>query len=156
MTSSPATGSPTTRILVLNGPNLGRLGSREPDVYGSGDLEELYAQLAASVPDDVEIDLRQTDNESELIGWLHEAVDSSTPVVLNPAAFTHYSYGLRDAAALVTKAGLPLIEVHITNPHTREEFRHDSVISGVATGVIAGFGFGSYRLAVDHILRSGL
>lgn len=148
------TSNPVTRVLVLNGPNLGRLGSREPDVYGSGNLADLEALLVASVPAGVEIDLRQTNDEAELIDWLHEAVDSASPVVLNPAAFTHYSYGLRDAAALVTKAGLPLIEVHITNPHTRESFRHDSVISGVATGVIAGFGFDSYRLAVDHILRS--
>lgn len=148
------TSNPVTRVLVLNGPNLGRLGSREPDVYGSGNLADLEALLVASVPTGVEIDLRQTNDEAELIDWLHEAVDSASPVVLNPAAFTHYSYGLRDAAALVTKAGLPLIEVHITNPHTRESFRHDSVISGVATGVIAGFGFDSYRLAVDHILRS--
>ncbi|RZU65021.1 3-dehydroquinate dehydratase [Microterricola gilva] len=148
------TSNPVTRVLVLNGPNLGRLGSREPEVYGSGNLSDLEALLVASVPSGVEIDLRQTNDEAELIDWLHEAVDSASPVVLNPAAFTHYSYGLRDAAALVTKAGLPLVEVHITNPHTRESFRHDSVISGVATGVIAGFGFDSYRLAVDHILRS--
>ena len=148
------TSNPVTRVLVLNGPNLGRLGSREPEVYGSGNLADLEALLVASVPSDVEIELRQTNDEAELIDWLHEAVDSASPVVMNPAAFTHYSYGLRDAAALVTKAGLPLIEVHITNPHTRENFRHDSVISGVATGVIAGFGFDSYRLAVDHILRS--
>ncbi|PPL20582.1 MULTISPECIES: type II 3-dehydroquinate dehydratase [Microterricola] len=145
---------PVTRILVLNGPNLGRLGSREPEVYGSGNLADLEALLVESVPPGIEIDLRQTNDEGELIDWLHEAVDSATPVVLNPAAFTHYSYGLRDAAALVTKAGLPLIEVHISNPHTREEFRHDSVISGVATGVIAGFGFDSYRLGVDQILRA--
>ena len=150
------TSNPVTRVLVLNGPNLGRLGSREPEVYGSGNLADLEALLVASVPAGVEIDLRQTNDEAELIDWLHEAVDSASPVVMNPAAFTRYSYGLRDAAALVTKAGLPLIEVHITNPHTRENFRHDSVISGVATGVIAGFGFDSYRLAVDHILRSAL
>lgn len=148
------TSNPVTRVLVLNGPNLGRLGSREPEVYGSGNLADLEASLVAAVPAGVEIDLRQTNDEAELIDWLHEAVDSASPVVLNPAAFTHYSYGLRDAAALVTTAGLPLVEVHITNPHTRESFRHDSVISGVATGVIAGFGFDSYRLAVDHILRS--
>lgn len=150
------TSTPVSRILVLNGPNLGRLGSREPDVYGSGNLSDLEALLVASVPESVDIDVRQTNDEAELISWIHEAVDTLSPVVLNPAAFTHYSYGLRDAAALVTKAGLPLIEVHITNPHTREAFRHNSVISGVASGVIAGFGFDSYRLAVDHILRSGL
>ena len=100
------------------------------------------------------VDLRQTDDEGTLIGWLHQAVDAQSPVILNPAAFTHYSYGLRDAAALVTKAGLPLIEVHISNPHAREEFRHLSTISGVASGVIAGFGFDSYVLALHAIQRA--
>ena len=142
-----------TRVLVLNGPNLGRLGSREPDVYGSANLDDLRRMLEASAGSDVTIDLRQTNDEAELIGWLYEATDASVPVILNPAAFTHYSYALRDAAALVTKAGIPLIEVHISNPHTRETFRHTSVISGVATGVIAGFGFDSYRLALDAVLR---
>ena len=142
-----------TRVLVLNGPNLGRLGSREPDVYGSANLDDLRRMLEASAGSDVTIDLRQTNDEAELIGWLYEATDASVPVILNPAAFTHYSYALRDAAALVTKAGIPLVEVHISNPHTRETFRHTSVISGVATGVIAGFGFDSYRLALDAVLR---
>jgi len=142
------------RILVLNGPNLGRLGSREPDVYGSQDLQALRELLADLAGARAELDLRQTDDEAELIHWLHEAVDTRTPVILNPAAFTHYSYALRDAAALVTKAGLTLIEVHISNPHARERFRHTSVISGVATGVIAGFGFGSYGLAVEAILAA--
>jgi 3-dehydroquinate dehydratase-2 len=87
------------------------------------------------------------------MSWLFEAVDSLSPVILNPAAFTHYSYSLRDAAAMVTKAGVPLIEVHISNPHSREEFRHNSVISAVATGVIAGFGFDSYRLALAQLTR---
>jgi 3-dehydroquinate dehydratase-2 len=141
-----------SRVLVLNGPNLGRLGSREPDVYGTGSLEDLRRELVAFAPGDVEIDLRQTDDEATLIGWLHEAVDTATPVIMNPAAFTHYSYALRDAAALVTKAGLPLIEVHISNPHAREEFRHQSVISPVATGVIAGLGTGSYLLALAHVV----
>jgi 3-dehydroquinate dehydratase-2 len=136
------------RVLVLNGPNLGRLGSREPDVYGDQDLSALRVLLAEQAGSEVEIDLRQTDDEAELIHWLHEAVDSSTPVILNPAAFTHYSYALRDAVALVTKAGIQVVEVHISNPHAREEFRHNSVISGVATGVIAGFGFDSYLLAL--------
>ncbi|GAA1057154.1 3-dehydroquinate dehydratase [Agromyces luteolus] len=143
-----------TTILVLNGPNLGRLGTREPEVYGSETLADIGASLAASVPDDVEIDLRQTDDEGELIGWIHEAVDGRLPVVLNPAAFTHYSYALRDAAAQLTTAGIPLVEVHLSNPHAREAFRHTSVISGVASGVIAGFGSDSYRLAVDWLLRS--
>ena len=138
------------RILVLNGPNLGRLGSREPDVYGNQDLPALKKLLDAETTE--QIDLRQTDDEATLIGWLHEAVDTASPVILNPAAFTHYSYALRDAAALVTKAGIPLIEVHISNPHAREEFRHTSVISAIATGVIAGFGFDSYRLALHYLL----
>ena len=140
-------------MLVLNGPNLGRLGSREPDVYGNQDLPALRALLEAEAPAGTGIDLRQTDDEGTLIGWLHEAVDTGSPVILNPAAFTHYSSGLRDAAALVTKAGLPLVEVHISNPHAREEFRHTSVISAIATGVIAGFGFDSYLLALGAIGR---
>lgn len=144
-------------VLVLNGPNLGRLGSREPDVYGDQDLDSLREVLTtdaagASTSDPVSVDLRQTNDEAELISWLYEAVDTATPVILNPAAFTHYSYALRDAAALVTKAGIPLIEVHISNPHARETFRHTSVISAVASGVIAGFGFDSYRLALRSVL----
>jgi 3-dehydroquinate dehydratase-2 len=144
----------TFTILVLNGPNLGRLGTREPEVYGSETLADIQAELAASVPEEVTIDLRQSDDEAELITWLHEAVDRRLPVVLNPAAFTHYSYALRDAAAQLRQAGVPLVEVHLSNPHSRETFRHTSVISGVATGVIAGFGADSYRLAVDWVLRS--
>jgi 3-dehydroquinate dehydratase-2 len=143
-----------TTVLVLNGPNLGRLGSREPDVYGSGNLDDLRTLLTADAPEGVAVDLRQTNDEAELISWLYEAIDSGCPVILNPAAFTHYSYALRDAAALVPKAGLPLVEVHITNPHARETFRHTSVISGVATGVIAGFGFDSYRLALTAVTRA--
>ncbi|GGE88496.1 type II 3-dehydroquinate dehydratase [Mycetocola zhadangensis] len=142
-----------TRILVLNGPNLGRLGSREPDVYGNANLDDLRAMLQSAAGSEASIDLRQTNDEAELIGWLYEATDAAAPVILNPAAFTHYSYALRDAAALVTKAGIPLVEVHISNPHARETFRHNSVISGVATGVIAGFGFDSYLLALDAVLR---
>lgn len=142
------------RILVLNGPNLNRLGTREPDVYGTATLADLETELRDAAPAGAEVDLRQTNDEAELIRWLHEAVDTRSPVILNPAAFTHYSYALRDAAALVTGAGLPLIEVHLSNPHAREEFRRTSVISGVATGVIAGLGFGSYRLALAHIVGS--
>jgi 3-dehydroquinate dehydratase-2 len=140
-----------TSVLVLNGPNLGRLGSREPDVYGNQDLAALTKLLEAEHL--AEIELRQTDDEGELIGWLHEAVDRGVPVILNPAAFTHYSYALRDAVALVTTSGGIVIEVHISNPHAREEFRHNSVISGVATGVIAGFGFDSYVLALHAASR---
>jgi 3-dehydroquinate dehydratase-2 len=141
------------RILVLNGPNLGRLGVREPEVYGSASLEDLQTTLRADAAEH-EIDVRQTSSEPELMEWLYEAVDTGTPVILNPAAFTHYSYALRDAVAMVTKAGVPLIEVHISNPHAREEFRHTSVISSVATGVIAGFGFDSYRLALVQLTRN--
>ena len=138
-----------SKVLVLNGPNLNRLGSREPEIYGSANYEvlvELVATTAAELGHEAQV--RQTNDEAELIGWLHEAVDTHSNVILNPAAFTHYSYAVRDAAALVTKAGLKLIEVHISNPHTREEFRHNSVISGVSTGVIAGFGIESYALAL--------
>lgn len=139
-------------VLVLNGPNLGRLGSREPEIYGSvnyAELVELVNETATELG--LSAETRQTDSESELIGWIHEAVDAGSDVVMNPAAFTHYSYALRDASAMVTKAGLKLIEVHLSNPHAREEFRHTSVISGVATGVIAGFGVGSYVLALHQL-----
>lgn len=142
-----------TRVLVLNGPNLNRLGTREPEIYGTATLDDLRVSLGESAAG-VEIDLRQSNDEAELIEWLHEAADARTPVILNPAAFTHYSYALRDAVALVTEAGVPVIEVHLSNPHAREEFRHTSVISAVATGVILGFGAASYRLALDHLLHT--
>ena len=139
-------------VLVLNGPNLARLGSREPDVYGAADHDALVAAVADwGRTYLLSVEVRQSDDESELIGWLHEAVDSGSDVVLNPAAFTHYSYALRDAAKLVTMAGRTLVEVHLSNPAAREEFRHTSVIAGVATGTVAGFGFDSYRLALDAI-----
>jgi len=141
------------RVLVLNGPNLGRLGVREPDVYGSASYEDLAAAAEKWGADDgMQVEVRQTDQESELVGWLHEAVDTRSHVVLNPAAFTHYSYSLRDAAAQVTKSGLLLVEVHITNPYAREAFRHVSVVGPVATGTIAGFGLDSYRLALAAIV----
>jgi 3-dehydroquinate dehydratase-2 len=136
------------RILVLNGPNLSRLGSREPEIYGSVSWSDLVSDLESMSSDAVVVDVRQTDSESELISWLHEATDGSSDVVLNPAAFTHYSYALRDAVAMVSQAGISVIEVHISNPHAREEFRHNSVISAVSRGVIAGFGVDSYRLAL--------
>jgi len=140
------------KVLVLSGPNLGRLGSREPDIYGSADYAGLVAQVESKAAElNLTVDVRQTDSESELIGWLHEAVDNNFDVVLNPAAFTHYSYAVADAAVQVTKSGNRLIEVHLSNPHTREEFRHKSVITSVATGVIAGFGVDSYLLALTQI-----
>ncbi|CAB4682887.1 MAG: type II 3-dehydroquinate dehydratase [Actinobacteria bacterium] len=144
-----------SKVLVLNGPNLSRLGAREPEIYGNAswaDLVSLVENTAAKL--NLAAEVRQTDSESELIGWIHEAIDSSSDVVINPAAFTHYSYALRDACAMLTKAKLRLIEVHISNPHAREEFRHTSVISGVATGVIAGFGIDSYALALQQLAKS--
>ncbi|MGN8245528.1 type II 3-dehydroquinate dehydratase [Cellulomonas soli] len=141
-----------TRVLVLNGPNLGRLGVREPEVYGSASYADLV-EAARTWGDELglAVEVRQTDDESELVGWLHEAVDAGVHVVLNPAAFTHYSYALRDAAAQVTTAGLQLVEVHLSNPYAREAFRHVSVIGPVATGTVAGFGFESYALALRAV-----
>ncbi|MBB5078305.1 type II 3-dehydroquinate dehydratase [Nonomuraea endophytica] len=138
-------------IYVLNGPNLRRLGTREPDVYGAetfADLTELCKATGRELG--VEVEVRQTDDEATMIGWIHEAADGKIPVVLNPAAFTHYSYGLRDAIAQRTA---PLVEVHISNPAAREEFRHNSVVAGVATGTIAGFGLRSYVLALHAIME---
>jgi 3-dehydroquinate dehydratase II len=141
-----------TRVLVLNGPNLGRLGTREPAVYGRttyADLVALCERTGAELG--VQVEVRQTDHEGELLGWLHEAADAGSAVVLNAAAWTHTSVAVRDACAQLTA---PLIEVHITNVHRREEFRHHSYISGVATGVIVGLGVDGYPLALrwlaDH------
>ncbi len=137
---------------MLNGPNLGRLGVREPEIYGADTFDDLVVAAGGWGSElGLEVDVRQTDDESRIVGWLHEAVDTRSHVVLNPAAFTHYSYALRDAAAQVTTSGLLLVEVHLSNPHTRESFRHYSVVSGIATGTIAGFGFQSYRLALDAV-----
>lgn len=143
-----------SKVLVLNGPNLQRLGMREPDIYGSTDYNTLVGILRSEGSAvGLEVDVRQTDSEAQIIQWLHEAVDSGLDVVINPAAFTHYSYAIRDAAVQITKAGKRLIEVHLSNPHTRESFRHTSVISGVATGVIAGFGVNSYILALHQLSK---
>ena len=139
----------TSRVLVLNGPNLGRLGSREPEVYGSATFEDLAAACrSAARALGLSADVRQTDDESELISWVHEAADGRLPVILNPAAFTHYSYALRDALAMRTA---PLVEVHLTNPAAREPFRHTSVVAEVADGTVAGFGLVSYQLALQAI-----
>lgn len=138
-----------TRVNVLNGPNLGRLGSREPEVYGSASFEDLTeACRSAARTLGLSVDVRQTDDEGELISWVHEAADGRLPVILNPAAFTHYSYALRDALALRTA---PLVEVHLTNPAARESFRHTSVVAEVADGTVAGFGLVSYQLALQAI-----
>ncbi|WP_125775862.1 type II 3-dehydroquinate dehydratase [Antribacter gilvus] len=139
-------------VLVLNGPNLGRLGVREPEIYGHASMADLEVSAAKWGGElGLVAEVRQTDDESEIVGWLHEAVDTGSHVVLNPAAFTHYSYALRDAAAQVTSAGLLLVEVHLSNPASRETFRHLSVVAGIATGTIAGFGFDSYRLALSAV-----
>ena len=139
----------STRVLVLNGPNLGRLGSREPEVYGTASHDDLVAAVTAEGAGlGFDVVVRQTDDETELVRWLHEAADASTPVVLNPAAFTHYSYALRDACAARTA---PLVEVHLSNPAARETFRHTSVVAGVASGSITGFGLDSYRLALRAV-----
>jgi 3-dehydroquinate dehydratase II len=136
-------------VLVLNGPNLSRLGSREPEVYGTATLDDVRVACAATAAElGLAVDFRQTDDESQLIAWVHEAADGQMPIVLNPAAFTHYSYALRDALVMRTA---PLVEVHISNPAAREEFRHTSVVAAVADGTIAGFGVGSYLLALRAI-----
>ncbi len=139
-----------SKILILNGANLNLLGRREPSIYGFETLVDLERKLTEQFPT-TELDFRQTNSEEELIGFIHEAFENKQSVVLNPGAFTHYSYALRDACAALTSSGSKLIEVHISNPHSREEFRHTSVISSVATGVIAGFGLESYSLAVSAI-----
>lgn len=136
-------------VLVLNGPNLNRLGTREPGIYGADtldDLAKLCQETGATLGLDVEV--RQTNDEAEMLAWVHRAADDRTPIIMNPAAFTHYSYALRDALAQRTA---PLIEVHISNPAAREEFRHTSVVAPVANGTIAGFGLHSYVLALHAI-----
>ena len=139
------------KVLVLNGPNLGRLGKRQPDVYGSTTYAELVALCErAGAELGIEVDVRQTDHEGEMVGWLHEAADEKFPVVLNAAAWTHYSIAVRDACSQLTE---PLIELHISNVHAREEFRQHSVLSAIATGVIAGLGVEGYPLALRWLAR---
>lgn len=134
------------RVLVLNGPNLGRLGRREPEKYGTTTYADLVARLEAYGAElGLEVEVRQTDAEHELIGWLHEAADEALPVVLNPAAWTHTSVAVADAVAQRTA---DLVEVHISNVHAREEFRRHSYVTPYATGVIAGLGLAGYELAL--------
>ena len=138
-------------VLVLNGPNLGRLGVREPDVYGTATYADLVArcqQVAAEVG--VEVDVRQTDVEAELIGWLHAAADTGHAVVLNAAAWTHTSVAVRDAAS---QLAAPLVEVHLSNVHAREEFRHTSYLSDIATAVIVGMGVEGYAAAIRFLAQ---
>ncbi len=134
------------KILVLNGPNLARLDIRDSQYYGDLNWSQLVELITRGASDlSLEVDIRQSDDEATLVGWLHEAADKNLPVIINPAAFTHYSIAIHDAAEMV-KA--PIIEVHLSNPQAREEFRHTSVISGVAKGTISGFGPNSYLLAL--------
>jgi 3-dehydroquinate dehydratase II len=134
------------KVLVLNGPNLGRLGRREPATYGSTTHEELASSCAAvGAQLGVDVDVRQTDAEHEMLGWLHEAADDGSAVVLNPGGWTHTSVALRDACAMLTA---PLVEVHLSNIHAREQFRSHSYVSPVATGVVAGLGTDGYLLAL--------
>jgi 3-dehydroquinate dehydratase-2 len=139
------------KVMILNGPNLDQLGTREADIYGTltlAEIESLCKATAATL--DFEIDFRQSNDEATLIGWLHDAAKSELPVIMNPAAFTHYSIAIRDAATMLTA---PLIEVHISNPIAREEFRHTSFISGIAKGTISGFGANSYLLALTALAK---
>ncbi len=140
------------RVLVLNGVNLGRLGTREPHVYGSTTHAEL-AEICVTTGNEagLDVEVRQTDDEAVMVGWIHEAADAGLPVVLNSAAWSHYSYALRDACSQLTA---PLVEVHISQVHAREQFRHTSVISGVATATITGLGIEGYRAAIRYLGQS--
>ena len=141
------------KVYVLNGPNLGRLGLREPDVYGSATYAELVGLCERTGKEaGLDVEVRQTDAEAEMIGWLHAAADDGAAVVLNGAAWTHYSIAIRDACAMLTG---PLVEVHISNVHQREEFRQHSYVSAVASGVIVGLGVDGYRLALLHLAQRG-
>ena len=136
-------------VLVLNGPNLGRLGRREPEKYGSTTHDELVTLIEHEAEElGLKAVVRQSDSEADLLGWVHAAADAGDPVILNAGALTHTSVALRDACA---ELRAPLIEIHITNVHTRKEFRHHSHISGVATGVIAGLGVQGYVLALRYL-----
>jgi 3-dehydroquinate dehydratase-2 len=134
---------------VINGPNLGRLGRREPEVYGNTTHDDLVAMIEREAAElGLEVVVRQSDSEAELLGWIHAAADADEPVVLNAGALTHTSVALRDACS---ELRAPLIEVHISNVHAREEFRHHSYLSSVATGVIVGLGVQGYLLALHYL-----
>ena len=141
-------------IQVLNGANLGRLGSREPDTYGATSYAQLVEIVEKTAHElQMEVQVRQTDDEAELLRWVHEAAGADDPVVINPAGWSHTSVVLRDALAMV---GAPVIEVHLTNIHRREEFRHHSYVSAVADGVIAGLGVEGYVLALQWMALRGV
>jgi 3-dehydroquinate dehydratase II len=137
-------------VWILNGPNLGRLGKREPDVYGTATYDDLVAAcMSAGEALGLSIEVRQTDDEGTYVRWLHDAADSGVDaLVLNPAAWTHTSVAVRDAAAALAA---PFVEVHLSNPLAREEFRHVSYTAGEAVGAVAGFGLDSYRLALQAL-----
>ncbi|HEY9276300.1 MAG TPA: type II 3-dehydroquinate dehydratase [Candidatus Nanopelagicaceae bacterium] len=138
------------KVLVINGPNLSRLDLREKNIYGNFTYDELSKEISKTAGElSLDVEVRQSDDEATIIGWLHEASDKNLAVIINPAAFTHYSYAIRDALAMVAT---PKIEVHLSNPLGREEFRHTSVASGVVNGTIAGFGIDSYRLALRALI----
>ena len=139
----------TKPIYVLNGPNLNRLGKREPEIYGHTTLAEVEA-LCRQAAGDWPMEFRQTNSESELIDWIHEATDNGAGILINPAAFTFYSMAVMDAVKMFTG---PLIEFHISNVHKREEMYHHSLISAHATAVIAGLGAKGYPAAVSELLR---
>jgi 3-dehydroquinate dehydratase-2 len=140
-------------VLVLNGPNLGRLGRRQPEIYGSTTYDELVGLCATWGAElGLEVDVRQTNHEGDLLDWLNNAADDGSPVVLNAAAWTHYSYALFDACAQLTA---PLVEVHISDPEQRPEpFRHTSVVTPHAAAVISGRGIDGYREALEFIASS--
>ncbi|WP_347350207.1 type II 3-dehydroquinate dehydratase [Intrasporangium sp.] len=143
----------TPTVFVLSGPNLNRLGTREPEIYGSDSLDDVHDAVRREAEQlGLLADCRQTNHEGVLVDWLHEAVDAGADVVLNPGAFTHYSYAVRDACAIVTTSGRSLVEVHLSNPAAREGFRHVSVVAPVATGTVAGFGLQSYLLALHALV----
>ncbi|MGE6491076.1 type II 3-dehydroquinate dehydratase [Exiguobacterium sp. NPDC077395] len=137
------------RILVLNGPNLNLLGRREPDVYGDVSLKGLAAELMLAAPDDVELTFIQSNHEGALIDALHDAYDYEG-VILNAGAYTHTSIAIRDAISAIAA---PVVEVHISNVHARETFRHESKLAGVCLGVITGFGLTSYTLALHALIE---
>jgi 3-dehydroquinate dehydratase II len=138
-------------VQVLNGANIGRLGTREPGIYGSTTYAELVELVEKCARDlGLEVQVRQTDDEAELLRWVHAAADAGDAVLINPGGWSHTSVVLRDALAAVSG---PVVEVHISNIHAREEFRHHSYVSGVATGVIAGLGVQGYVLALQWLAR---
>ena len=142
------------KILVLNGPNLNRLGKRQPEIYGHATLEDVERQLQARAAElDVEVELRQTNHEGEMLEWVHEAAEAGLPIIINPGGWTHTSVALRDALVELTDAH-GFIELHISNVHAREPFRHHSYLSPIAKGVIAGLGTQGYLLALEYFAQT--